>query len=69
MILRSTPQNGAEWMGFLLLVSFVPVEREPASGLDRKARTPDNGLLRMHGEVSRPIDARGCSLDMMQHGG
>ncbi len=56
-------------MGFLLLVSFVPVEREPASGLDRKARTPDNGLLRMHGEVSRPIDARGCSLDMMQHGG
>ncbi len=56
-------------MGFLPPVSFVPVEREPASGLDRKALPPDNALLRMHGEVSRRFQARDCSLEMMQHGG
>jgi hypothetical protein len=56
-------------MGFLPRVWFVPVKRKPMSGLDRKAQAPDNAALRMHGEASRPINARGCSLEMMQHGG
>ena len=56
-------------MGFLPHVSFVPVKREPTSGLDRNARAPDNAVLRMHGEASHPINARGCGLEMTQHGG